>query len=306
MLLYESMITRRKHKEFIWIDLEAPTGEEVRAISEEFSIHPLVTEAILEPSIRPKVERYEDTLYVEMQFPTITNTKRGSKQQEIDFVIGKNFLITSHYEAIDTIHNFGKVFEVNSILEKGIVGDEGTSVFFHLVKALYRDMGMELGSLRSHVKTIEDKIFKGNQKELVEVLSEIAHKILDFREATRFHKGILASFEELNKKVYGDEFSYYGSILTSEYLKVWETLENLRETVIELKKTNDSLLAYKTNRTIDLLTVLTFITLPLELIPDFFTTSVFVHGHYSSTAIHLASFIGCVLLFFLLKFKRII
>ena len=150
------------------------------------------------------------------------------------------------------------------------------------------------------------RIFKGNQKELVEILSEVAHKILDFREATRFHKSILNSFEEMSKKLFGDDFAYYSNTLTSEYLKVWEMLENLRETVIELKKTNDSLLAYKTNETIGLLTVLTFLTLPLELIPDFFTTSVFVHGHYSSEMIHFSSFVACILLFVWFKYKKLI
>ena len=165
-------------------------------------------------------------------------------------------------------------------------------------------MQMELQTLRGHTKTIENMMFNGSKEKIVAELSEIAHKLLDFRESTRFHKSILLSFEQSSVKFYGPEFKYNAELLTAEYYKLWETLENLRETVIELKKTNDSLLTFKTNETIRFLTLLTFIALPLQIIPDIFTTNVFIEGKYSSHIVHFSSIFISLLLFLYCRFRK--
>ncbi|MEN9852311.1 MAG: hypothetical protein RI996_254 [Candidatus Parcubacteria bacterium] len=298
------MLAKRTHKDLVWVDLNRPTYAEVESLISEFNLHPIVAESLLEPTLHPKVEEYKDMLYLVMHFPTMNTSRFGSDQQEIDFVIGKNFLITAHYELTDPLHNFAKQFEVNTIVESNAMGEHPGFLFYYLMKNLYNDMRIELQSLRSHTKSIEDIIFSGNNGQIVEDLSEISHKILDFREATRFHKSILVSFEAASEKMFGSSFASYADTLTSEYYKLWEILENLRETIVELKKTNDSLLAYKTNEAIRFLTLFTFIALPLQIIPDIFTTSVFVEGRYDSHIIHFVSLAIALVLFFYFKFRK--
>jgi magnesium transporter len=298
------MLIKRTHKDLIWIDLQRPTFTEIESLMTDLNLHPLIAEALLEPTLHPKVEEYKDMLYLVMHFPTMSASRFGSEQQEIDFVIGKNFLITAHYELIDPLHNFSKQFEVNTIVESNTMGEHPGFLFYYLMKHLYADMRVELQSLRSHTKSIEEIIFSNNNGQIVEDLSEISHKILDFREATRFHKSVLVSFETASQKLFGSSFSMYADTLTSEYYKLWELLENLRETIIELKKTNDSLLAHKTNEAIRFLTLFTFIALPLQLIPDIFTTSVFVEGRYNSDIIHFVSLAIALVLFFYFKFRK--
>jgi magnesium transporter len=298
------MLTKHTHKDLVWIDLNKPTHTEVESLITEFNLHPIVAESLLEPTLHPKVEEYKDMLYLVMHFPTMNRSRFGSDQQEIDFVIGKNFLITAHYENSDQLRNFAKQFEVNTIVESNPMGEHPGFLFYYIIKNLYNDMRLELQSLRSHTKSIEDVIFSGNNGKIVEDLSEISHKILDFREATRFHKSILISFETASEKLFGSSFGSYADTLTNEYYKLWEILENLRETIIELKKTNDSLLAFKTNETIRFLTLFTFIVLPLQIIPDIFTTNVFVEGRYSSEMIHILTLGVSALLFLYLRFRK--
>lgn len=299
------MISRRTHNHLTWIDLNRPTYAEIEDLMSEFSIHPVVAEALLEPTLHPKVEEYGDILYLVMHFPTIQKGKYGSDQIEIDFVLGKNFLITTHYENSEPLRNSAKEFEVSTILTNSTTMSTNPGyLFFHIIKSLYLDMQMELQTLRGHTKTIENMMFNGSKEKIVAELSEIAHKLLDFRESTRFHKSILLSFEQSSVKFYGLDFKYNAELLTAEYYKLWEILENLRETVIELKKTNDSLLAFKTNETIRFLTLFTFIALPLQIIPDIFTTNVFIEGKYSSHIVHFSSIFLSLLLFLYCRFRK--
>lgn len=304
MLKYKRMMIKRTYKNITWIDLNKPSHDEIEQLVREYRIHPVIAESLLEPTLHPKVEEYKDALYLVMHFPTINNTSFGSDQQEIDFVIGKDFFITAHYDITDPLRNFSKQFEVSSILENNNLGTHPGFVFYYILKDLYQDMRAELQSLRAHTKSIEEVIFKGHNGKIVEELSEISHKVLDYREATRFHKSILVSFTQTSTKMFGSDFTCYADTLTSEYYKLWEILETMRETIVELKKTNDSLLAFKTNETIRFLTLFTFIALPLQIIPDIFTTNVFVEGVYSSHIIHFTALGLSLVLFLYFRFRK--
>src|SRR3989338_3836578 len=106
------MIARHNYKNLKWIDLECPTNEEVRQVIGEYNIDSLVAQELVGPSLRPKVEVYSNLIYLILHFPIVRRKqgKRFVEQQEIDFIIGKDFIITSRYDAVDPLHQFSKLF----------------------------------------------------------------------------------------------------------------------------------------------------------------------------------------------------
>ena len=109
------MLTRYVRENLVWIDCVSPTPAEVRGLMHEFGIDPLIAEELLLPSYKPKVEKRGDVIYVILHFP-IMRSMHQTPEQEIDFLIGKNFLITTRYENVDPLHSFAKAFEVAGVL----------------------------------------------------------------------------------------------------------------------------------------------------------------------------------------------
>ena len=124
------MLSRYEHGGIVWIDLESPTAREVKDLAEQIQLDPLIAEELLLPSTRPRIEFYGHYIYMILHFPALQHSHRKSHEQEVDFVIGKNFLITTHYDTIDPLHKFSKVFEVNSVLDKSNLGDHAGYLFF--------------------------------------------------------------------------------------------------------------------------------------------------------------------------------
>lgn len=58
---------------FIWIDIEAPTKEEEKILSEVFNFHPLTIEDAIETRTHPKIEVFSDYLFL---YSTVSKTKR--------------------------------------------------------------------------------------------------------------------------------------------------------------------------------------------------------------------------------------
>lgn len=264
------MISRRTYKDLVWIDLEAPTKEEVREVMEEYNLHPLVADELLSPTLRPKVDLYDNFIYLIMHFPAVYHVNGKSGAQEIDFVIGKKFFITTHYELIDPLHKFSKVFEVNTILDKSNIGQHAGFLFFYIMKELYRTLAHELFYLDDQLEDIEERIFKGEEPAMVERISRVNRDLLNIRQAIRPHKEILDSFEVAGKKFFGEEFAYHLRAITGEYYKVFSVLEGNKETLLDLRDTNDSLLATKTNEIMKKLTIMSFIMFPLTLLAGVF------------------------------------
>ena len=84
------------------------------------------------------------------------------------------------------------------------------------------------------------------------------------------HRQILDSLVVAGQEFFGQGFKYYLATITGEYEKIWNMLESNRETFLDLRQTNESMLSIKTNETIKLLTVLAFIFFPLTIATQFF------------------------------------
>ncbi len=264
------MISRYTYKELVWVDLESPTQDEVRGIMEEFSVHPLAAEELLAPTLRPKVDLYPNFIYLILHFPSISHKHNGGFEQEIDFIVGKNFIITTHYDLIDSLHEFSKVFEVNSILEKSNIGDHAGFILFYILKELYKTLGNELNHIERDFAEIEPSIFGGKERDMVTAISHINRDLLNFKQIIRPHKEVLDSLELSGTKFFGVDFSYYLRTITGEYFKVSSILDGHRETLLELRNTNDSLLTTKTNDIMKTIAIISFVTFPLSLIATIF------------------------------------
>ncbi len=263
------MLTRYGQRNMTWVDLVQPTPAEARAIMHEFNLDPLIAEELLLPSFKSKVDRRGDAIYIILHFPTLRGASSRA-EQEIDFVIGKNFLITTHYETIDPLHSFASAFEVQGVLGHDSTHSHGGHLFVSMLHNLYQALGSECDIMHEQLESIEDRIFGGDEKRMVVELSHVGRTIHDFRQALIPHREILSSFEGPAARMFGSEFSYHVRSVEGTYARVERAIENLRDSLGELRETNNALLSTKQNEVMKTLTVMAFIVLPLTLISQLF------------------------------------
>jgi len=292
----------------VWVDLESPTKEEVQKIMEEFKIHPLVANELLTPTRRPKVDMYKNYIYLILHFPVFEHKHGDGNEQEVDFIVGKDFIITTHYETIDPLHDFSRVFEVNSILDKSHIGTHAGFIFFYIAKELYHALDEELDHIEETLENIEERVFSGKERDVVSELSAIHRDILNFKQSLRLHEEVLNSLEKIGKEFFDNAFSYYLRALTGEYARVAAELEGHRDTLLELKASNDSLLTIKQNEVMKILTIMAFVTFPLSLIAGIFGMNteyipiVGVPGDFWFVISIMA--VGMIFMFIYFKYKK--
>ncbi len=266
------MMVRYSHGNILWVDLDSPTVEEVRSVMNEFSLDPEIGEELLAPSLRPRVDFFGNCLYVILHFPALRHTHRTDKNigQEVDFIIGKKFIITTRYETIDPLHKFSKMFEVDSILGRKLPGDHAGFLFYAMIKKLYRSLEHELDHIKDRLEETELGVFSGDERKMLYTLSQISRDLLNFQQSLRHHSDILESFSVAATKFFGEDFMPYTTGIASEFHRVRRGIDGNAASLRELRETNAALLSTKQNEIMQRFTILAFVVFPLTLITQIF------------------------------------
>jgi magnesium transporter len=270
------MITKFKQKNLTWIDIEKPNRNEIIEISEEYKIPKIISEELLTETLKSKVDFYEkeDMIYLVMHFPFIDPKERIVVEKEIDFIISKDFLITTHYQTIDPFFDFSKIFENESVLERNNVNQNPGYLFFYILKHLYKYLDNQLDGVAVNLEKIENDIYNGKERDALNSISYTNRKIIKFKKAISFHGDIIKSLEQAGTSIFGSGFSFSMGMILSEYNKVNSTISWYKELLNDMRDTNDTLLTTKTNETIKTLTIITFMMLPITLITQVFGMNV--------------------------------
>jgi magnesium transporter len=87
----------------LWVDLENPTAGEIKDILEGvFHFHPLAIEDCVTPSLLPKIEDYDDYLFMVTHAVDFTRKDKFATT-ELDLFLGKEFLVTFHHTPLKSV-----------------------------------------------------------------------------------------------------------------------------------------------------------------------------------------------------------
>lgn len=263
------MITTHKYKGETWIDIDNGTPEEIHELMNTYNIHPFVAKELTSATPKPRIEFHDKYIYCVLHFPASRHThSQNHKNQEVDFIIGKDVLITARYDIIDSLHRFSKDIEVDEILDKS--GDHphkhSHHILMNMIRGLYNGLFEELAYIDDKTENITSKIFKGKEREMVVEISETTRTLLDFKRVTDLHHEILEALHNRGQEIFGDGFANEMGAIILDYLKINTTIKSNLDVLHELRDTNNSLLTTKQNETVKQLTILGAILLPMNLL----------------------------------------
>lgn len=264
------MIIKNAYKDLVWIDISTPDKDEIRSIAEEYGVSTTVADELLAPTDGPRVEFYGDHVYAILHFPAYKHSHLEDPEQEVNFIVGKNFLITVRYDEIDPLHKFGKMFEVSSILDKQEKEVHGGIVFLHMLRKLYISLRHEIEFINDQLDVIEEQMYEGFEKEMVFELSYVNRGILRLKQTLGPHADMLDDLSEYLTTMFGDAYKARFNEVWGEYMRVRNYVSDSREALVELRETNNSLLNTKQNEIMKVLTIMAFVTFPLSLLASIF------------------------------------
>jgi len=261
-----------KIKNLTWIDIVDPKKEDVDYLEQNFDFHPVVLSELTIPTLRPKVENYDHYLYMVLHFPIYHPKEKTSKSMEIDFLITPTTLITVRYGKIEPLQDFWKKCEAGE--KDPHFQTSSASLLYCMLSELNNFSLRQIDHITKKIDALEKNIFgtgvAKREENLVEEISVIRRDILDFRRGIKPQHIILESLKSRGIEFFGKSTEPYFFDIVGDHMRIWDLLENHKETIESLQQANDSLLSNRTNRIVKVLTLFAGIVLPLTLIAGIF------------------------------------
>lgn len=265
------MIFRHESHGTSWIDVEQPTPDEIRNITRELGIGERIETELLAPSPLPIVAGDTDHALLVLHFPLHGEEASDSRNQEIDFVVGTDFVLTVRYEVIAPLHRLRKILETSTLVNERfeLKADMILEILFAHLFASIRDHTNHLAGRLTH---IEKEMFSGQERDAVIRISEINREFLHLASAVANHEEPLTRFLQAleRRNFFGPAFSERALRIRGENEQLTRLITTQRDVATEMRETNDALLSARQNEIMKTLTVITFIILPLELIASLF------------------------------------
>lgn len=104
----------------LWVDMQGLEDEDIEVLMDVFGLHPLTVEDCIMVNARPKVEEFGSYLFLVTQGVRFNSTEEKIEPYEVDFCLGKNYLITVHTDPVDAITlNLERVDKGSPIISRG-------------------------------------------------------------------------------------------------------------------------------------------------------------------------------------------
>jgi len=304
-------IQKIEFKNFDWINITDPTEKTMNDLREEYKFHPLDITDCLTLSHRSKVDIYQNYTFLVFIFPFYVPKTREIEAAEIDIFISNKYLITvQHGNNLDIFNNFFEKFRLSPDLRQEHSDKSPERLIYELFNRLYLYCFPMVDHLSFDCDEIEKAIFGGKEKEMVSEILIIRRNITDFRKIMQVHKNTLKkmifNFKDNPLYVMKKTDLYFESLIDTTK-EIWDTLENLKERIEALQQTNESQISFKLSDIMRILTIISVLTLPINLLATTFGMNTvnnmpFINDPYGFW--HIVGIMAVLLTIMLVIFKK--
>lgn len=264
------MIKEIKNGEITWLNATNPNREVVHFLRDKYSIASPILKEFIPPVKRPKVEDYRNYLFIVIHFPVFDPKTRKTNSTELDIILFRNTLITSHCNLFPELKKIFERCEKDPMARAYYMENDAVCSLYRILDKLIDTRMPMLDHIDDHIDEIEAKMFTGDERKLLQEIAFVKHDIIGFRKSMKPQRSVLESLARATPKISPRDYQREITEVIGSNIKVWNTLENHKEMIEALEQTNESIFSHKLNDTMKILTAFSVMVLPLTLIASIF------------------------------------
>ena len=280
----------------VWIDIHKPTAEDMEFLEKHFKLDKLCIDDIKTPVLRPKIDNYNSYLFVVLH--TVKLIDKRYRRIELDFAIGKDFLITSHYENLPNVEAIKQRCEKEDLLSNLDI------LMYHLVSGLIDSYNPVMEKINNEISEFEKTFLNNPTKEQLSTATQLQKYVVDMRRIAGPERETINQLTKPTYSFFNEKSQMYFRDAYDRIYRVTEQADTFHALLSSSLQVYFSMVSMKLNEVVTLLTIIFTITIPPTVIGTFYgmnfrdiPLSSDPWGFYAVMGISLA-ISGSMLLFF--------
>jgi len=248
-------------EQITWININGLSNtKEIERLGEYYSLHPLIQEDIVTTNQRPKMDEYEDYLFI--VFKMLHYTDDGDFINEhVSMVVGKDYVTTFQESDGDVFDGLRDRLE-NS---KGRVRNAGADyLMFAILDAVVDNYFSVIETLSEKIEVIEDQLFEDKiEDDITQDIQILKKEILRIRRAVVPLREVINRLEKTDTDLIDPKTRHYIQDLYDHIIQVSESVDIYREMIWGLMDMYMTTISNKMNEVMKVLTIMASIFIPL-------------------------------------------
>ena len=249
-------------KGVLWVDLEDPLPEEVEILGPAvFDFHPLAIEDCLHSQSRPKIDDYDD--YILLVFHAWKKTEEGVRLEEVDFFLGKNYVVSYHVEPRYSRSALADRIDKDPKLVLG----HGADMLLHQIFDLMVDKyTVVVDALDERVDALETEILENATDETLKKILDLKKDLQDLFRMIRHQRDVMSSLSREGHPMITKKARTFFRDIYDNVVRVHDTVEGLRDEVGGARDAYLSMMSNRVNSVMKGLSLVATIILPLTFV----------------------------------------
>jgi len=261
----EEIATLLEHDEYFWLDLTDPGEEEVRALDEAFSFHPLALEDMVKRGQRPKLDDFGD--YMFLVYYGATSSRDGGEiaLEEVHAFLSGGYIVTVHSGACAAL------VEARERLEAKAPRSE-QFVIYRVLDGLTDTFFPVLDKLDERMERLDGEIFDRPASSQLEEITALRRELVALRRIVTPQRDLLARGVDDILELPGleaDSRNYFRDVY-DHAIRISDQIDSYRDLLAGTRDAYLSVVSNRLNQITKQLTVVATIFLPLSFIVGFF------------------------------------
>jgi magnesium transporter len=226
-----------------WIGLYRPAEAQLLSLASEFGLHELAIEDAIVAHQRPKLERYDDTLFVVLRAARYLDETEEVDFGELHVFVGPDFVLTVRHGEAPNLSAVRRRMEADPpLLARG-----PEAILYAIVDTVVDGYAPVVAGLQNDIDEIETEVFRGDPSASRRIY-ELSREVIEFQRATRPLMGMLESLSAgFDKYGIDDELRRYLRDVTDHLTTVAERVDGFRQMLQDILTVNATLVSQAQN-----------------------------------------------------------
>lgn len=247
-----------------WVNIDGLHEVEImEKIGKHFSLHPLVLEDILNTEQRPKIEDFDDYIFIVLKMLHYDQNDNEVKAEQISIIVGQNFVL-SFQERVGDIFNPLRERIRNA---KGRVRKMGADYLaYNLMDAIVDNYFTVLEKLGEQIERTEEELVTNPTPETLQTLHNLKREMIFLRKSVWPLREVVSRLERGESPLIKESTGIYLRDVYDHTIQVIDTVETFRDMLSGMLDIYLSSVSNRMNEVMKVLTIIATIFIPLTFV----------------------------------------